>query len=281
MMNRWKNIIMSTVDKADIKEIDRRLSFVQHALEHKDLNNAKSIIEELISIAPDDPIVLTIYSEYLYKSNNIIEAYKTINKALQLNPQNPFILKILCKINFNEAKYQDSIKVGETALTLSPKDSPLDIEILYYIGLANYKEENFKEASKYLFAAQRINHTYKDLFYLCSELNVINKLFESYERQKDDHWFLLAAFKTFRKFKHKNHQKKFMTELRAKAPHVLEYDLIKLDLQICKMFDEGASQEEFNKLHSEWIHKNVYAGCVFIFHEMGIVKKDFTHKIIR
>ena len=43
----------------------------------------------------------------------------------------------------------------------------------------------------------------------------------------------------------------------------------------------GASQEEFNKLHSEWIHKNVYAGCVFIFHEMGIVKKDFTHKIIR
>lgn len=271
---------MSIMGTTQQKEIDRTLSYVQYALAHKDLKSAQPVIEKLYEVAKHDPIVLILYSEFLYQSKEFNEAKKIINETLIITPMNPFALKLLAKIFLDEGNYKSCQSILKNILQLSKKDKELELEVNYYIGLSYFREENFKEASKYLFAAQKINHLYKDLFHLCSQLTVINKLLESYDIKNNDHWFILAAYKTFRKFGQKKHQEKFLTELKEQHSHTLDYDLIKLDLEICSLIDEKAPNIKFQKLNETWVKKNQYTGCVFHFNEIYFPKRNFTpHKL--
>lgn len=261
--------------------IDIELAKVRALTQAAQLDEAKAIIEKLYNDCPKDNMILLIYAEYLIKAQDFLQAKKILNESLKINSNNNYALKLIGQVSFLEGDYETALNtflVAEKLITPSPANEY--VEIIYYIGLSYYRLEKFREAGIYLFYAQRLNHTFADLFYITSELTVINKILESYEKKKNDHWFLLAAYKTFRKFGHKKHQEKFLNEMKEKTPHMLEYDLIKLDLEICKMIDKGATSQEFNNLNNVWIKKNQFAGCVFHFNEIYHPKRNFTpHKL--
>ncbi|NQY80260.1 MAG: hypothetical protein HRT47_08100 [Candidatus Caenarcaniphilales bacterium] len=265
---------MSPTSQLNASLIDIELAKVR-ALTHADqLDEAKIIIEKLYNDHPSDNIILLIYAEYLIKAQNFLQAKKILNESLKINSNNHYALKLIGQVSFLERDYENALNtllVAEKLITPSPANEY--VEIIYYIGLSYYRLEKFREAGIYLFYAQRLNHTFGDLFRITSELRVINKLFESYKRQKDDHWFLLAAFKTFRKFGHRQHQKQFLNEIKKNYPFVLEYDLIKLDLEICDLIEQNARPNQIQQLQEQAMKNNNYSGCVFAFHCESIKRR--------
>ena len=229
--------------------VDIELAKVRALSSSGRLDEAREIIQPLYENSPKDNMVLLIYAEYLMRAKNYLEAHKILNESLKINNTNFYTLKLIAEVYFLQEDYETALKtflVAEKSITPSPTNEY--VEVVYYIGLCYYRQEKFREAGIYLFYAQRLNHTFRDLFHITSELTVINNIFKSYERQKNDHWFLLAAFKTFRRYGHKIHQEKFMNEIKEKHPKVLDYELIKLDLEICDLVDRNASKEEFQKI---------------------------------
>jgi tetratricopeptide (TPR) repeat protein len=273
---------MALTNQLNASLLDIELAKVRAFTRANQLDEAKNIIENLYNNYFEDNLVLLIYAEYLIKAQDFLKAKKILNESLKINSKNYSVFKLIGIVSTLEKDYKNALNVFLIAEKLiAPSTNEEYIEIIYYIGLTYYRLEKFHEASIYLFYAQRIDHTFWDLFYLASELTVINNILKSYERQKDDRWFLLAAYKTFRRYGHKEHQEKFLNEIKEKHPVLLEYELIKLELEILDYIDKDASNYEFYELHQKWIQKNYYAGCVFVFQEIGSKKRNFEQRIVR
>lgn len=262
--------------------IDIELAKVRSFIKLDRLDEAKLIIEELYKNSPNDNMVILVYAEYFIKSKDYFQALRLLNESLRINNNNVFTLSLIAEVYFYQQDYSNCISTSlivEKLMTPSPSHEYLNI--IYFIGMSYYKMEMFREAKIYLFYAQRLNHLFKNLFEVTSELNVVDQLLKSYENKKNDHWFLLACFKTFRRLGHKKHAMQFMEELENQFSFALNYDSVKLELEICKMIDDQASQQEFYNLQQKWIQKNIYAGCLFLFHELGIPKRSFIHTIAK
>ena len=267
------------------ENIDRELLEIQNLIKNNQNEEVEQKLENLYSKFPNDIVLSTIYAEYSFNKANLKKSKEILELLTKNYPDYLFGNKLYGKILFEESAYDTAIYFLEKALQAANKQNPQIkeemLELLYYCGVSRYKLEYFHQADYYLSLAQRIDHTYKDLFYIVSELKPLLQIFESYKQHSSDPWFLLAAYKTFRKSGHKLHQIKFFEELKEKGARILDYDLIKLDLEICELLDRNASYQEVENLNQEWQKRNKFAGCVFTFHELFFDKKNFQRSISR
>ena len=64
-----------------------------------------------------------------------------------------------------------------------------------------------------------------------------------------------------------------LDEIKKNYAFVLEYELIKLDLEICDLIEQNARPNQIEQLQEQAMKNNNYSGCVFAFHCESIKRR--------
>jgi tetratricopeptide (TPR) repeat protein len=199
-------------------------------------------LEELHKIYPADPTVISVFGEFLFATQRYSKYIEVFS---------PFI-KLDCEL----------------------------VDALYRLGFSYYKLENFTEAKSFIYRALSINHTQPGLFDVVSELKVIDSMLNSYDRLKNDPWYLLGSAKVFRKFGHRLHFNKFLDETKIRFPYVLELDYIKCELELLELLDTK-QENKINELFTHYGKNNPNIAVILHYHNFFNYRSNFSKDIAR
>lgn len=117
------------------------------------MRDVTDMAEILISLEPDNPTVMAIYGDVLYRGGNLQEAEAQYQKVLAANEQQYSVWEQLITIQTMLGNYTGAIKTGDAALTVYPNQAKL----YYWLAFAQHRAEQKKEALENIREAQQLD----------------------------------------------------------------------------------------------------------------------------
>ncbi|HPW65484.1 MAG TPA: tetratricopeptide repeat protein [Salinivirgaceae bacterium] len=169
-------------------ELNFKLSFIFEVLEKINTPNTKSDyqLEELVHILklqyPENPDVLNIYGNLLFKKGNNNQALKYFSKAISIDPSNLQSWIFTIYILEQEKNYTRIISVADSALVYFPNQK----DLFLFRGFANMQLDNDETSYQdFLFALKLTGALDEDrtqiLHFLAEICHKMNKSEETYK----------------------------------------------------------------------------------------------------
>ncbi len=119
------------------------------ALQHGELSEARSVLEEASRAAPQDPYIWTSLAETYLRTGETGKAEAAAVKAQQIAGKNPVVIHALSLFSFKYAqellRKQDFTHAADT-LSKALKSDPNDSQLVLALGVARYGQRRFDEA---------------------------------------------------------------------------------------------------------------------------------------
>ncbi len=117
------------------------------------------LLNILLNTYPNDPKVLTLYTDILLRKNDIDSARTTLLKIINIDPSKYIVWEQLLMIENDKQEWDSLIVHSSRALELFPEQ----VELYYFKAIGAYQQKKYDIANEALTAVQSIPITNKDL----------------------------------------------------------------------------------------------------------------------
>jgi tetratricopeptide (TPR) repeat protein len=130
-----------------------------------DLNNPNVMRQALdlggvlLDFSDNDPAVLKVYGDLLYRQGNLSAAEAKYLQSLKLNDQQYTVWEQVINLQTMQSRYAEAIKTGDEALSIYPNQARL----YYYYAFALHRNGQKKEALENIRTAQQLDSDNADL----------------------------------------------------------------------------------------------------------------------
>lgn len=117
------------------------------------VRDVADMVEILLELEPDNPAVIAVYGDLLYRQGKLQAAEAQYLKVLKLSEQQYSVWEQLIAIQTMLGKYTEAMKNGEAALSVYPNQARL----YYYQAFAQHRSNLKKEALENIHQAQQLD----------------------------------------------------------------------------------------------------------------------------